>query len=172
MGYKSKRIFLTSSEISRIIEIDPADFCIENPHKVYLPRGKVKINEDKDFLYVVGESWAILRFSSDFETGYTDDYFSKTPKQALEYFRREMSAGFSANTISPVYRIGGEYFEDNGDSPEERGFRWNPPTTMPSWVSRIVLKHFYSSADHDVFLIVRNEWSLLNLKLAREIKDE
>jgi len=158
---------LPSSEIRRIIDIDPADLCVENPHKVYFPRGKVKINEDKNFLYVVGESWAILRFYRDIETGIVDDYSNRTPEQALEYLRREMSEGFSANAIAPVYRIGGECFEDNGDSPEERGFKWNPPATMPIWIGRIVLRHFYSSVDHDAFLIMRNEWSLLNVKLAR-----
>jgi hypothetical protein len=72
------------------------------------------------------ETWALVRFFKDWETGYVDDWKDwegPVPNQA--------PPGWTV-----IYRTDGHWEEHKDD----RGFRWRSPIPMPRWASRITLE--------------------------------
>lgn len=78
---------------------------------------------------LVREVWSTLRLSYDWETGLCDDY-----KECEAYQAKDGIQGLKPH-YGVAYRSGGNW-DDGGDTPEERGFAWRSPVTMPSWASR------------------------------------
>ena len=97
---------------------------IFEPHRYKCPFGVVE-----DRLYVK-ETWVSLWFSTDYETGYADDWGNVTPTP------RSKEEAKAKRGWPLMYRA-----DEKVDVPlEDRGFKWLSPLFMPRWASRITLE--------------------------------
>jgi hypothetical protein len=83
------------------------------------------------------ETFATVRYSYDFETGYVDDVYDASPESIRQYIERKNHTNsifkdFSKPYCGVIYKADGRFEEDIG----ERPFRWRAPVVMPAWAVR------------------------------------